>query len=124
PRFPRAADFADAFADAAERTRGVTLETKTSIAEATPNLLSGLALIVLAPVLLATLPAGAMLGPVPIALPFQLLFASVIAALLLGVRWHVVGLAARGIAAVLGLVDSLGRDYSCGSITRCVAFRS
>jgi len=123
-RFPRAADFAKAFADAAERTRGVTLETKTGIAEATPNLLSSLALIVLTPVLLATLPAAATMGRVPIALPFQLLFATAIAALLVGVRWHVVGLAARGIASVAGAMDSLGRGYVVGGPLRGVAWRS
>jgi tRNA A-37 threonylcarbamoyl transferase component Bud32 len=123
-RFPRASDFAQAFSDAAERARGMALQTKSSLAEATPNLLSALALIVLGPLLLGILPAGAMLGPLPVALPFQLLIAAAIAGLVIGVRWHVIGLAARALASIADSVNSLGRTLAPSATPEAAAWRN
>src|SRR5712692_8377710 len=95
-RFPSVGEFGRALADAAERTRGVSLETKASLADAAPNILATLALLALGPVVLGLLPAEAMLaGLVPLGWPFQLALALCVSALVLGVRWHLVGLLAR-----------------------------
>lgn len=100
-RFPRVADFGDALAEAIERTRGVSLETKKAVASAAPNLLAVLGLVLGAPFLLAMLPVGSVFGSLPLAWPVQLLLAGTVAALLLGIRWQVIGLVGR--AAATGL---------------------
>ena len=94
-RFPRVAEFGQALADAIDRTRGVSLETKSAVAGAAPNLLAILALVLSAPFLLAMLPVGTISGRLPLAWPFQLLLAGAVAALLLGIRWHLIGLIGR-----------------------------
>jgi tRNA A-37 threonylcarbamoyl transferase component Bud32 len=98
-RYPRVEEFGQALASAIERTRGVSLETKKAAAAAAPNLLGVLALVLGAPFLLAMLPVGTIFGRVPIAWPFQLLLAVAIALLLLGIRWPLIGLASRLMAA-------------------------
>ncbi|HET6320191.1 MAG TPA: serine/threonine-protein kinase, partial [Chloroflexota bacterium] len=94
-RFPSIAEFGRALNEAVERTRGVSLETKQAAAAASPNLLAILALVLSAPFLLAILPVGTVFGRLPLAWPFQLLLAAAIAALLLGIRWHLIGLVGR-----------------------------
>src|SRR5260370_40961198 len=107
-RFPNVGEFGRALAEAAERTRGVSLETKTSLADAAPNILATLALLILGPLLLGLLPADAMLaGVLPPGLPFQVALALGVSTLLLGIRWHLGGLLARGGRAP---VDAIGRS--------------
>jgi serine/threonine-protein kinase len=106
-RFPSVGEFGRALAEAAERTRGVSLETKKSLADAAPNILGTLALLALGPLLLGLLPSDAMLaGILPLGWPFQLALALCVSALLLGIRWHMVGLVAR---AGRALVDAIER---------------
>lgn len=94
-RFETINEFGQALADAIDRTRGVSLETKRAAAGIAPNLLSILVLILLAPFWLAMLPVGTVFGRLPVAWPFQLLLAVAVAVLLLGIRWHLVGLVGR-----------------------------
>lgn len=95
-RFPSVADFGRSLSEASDRTRGMTLETKQSLADAAPNLMGALALLVLGPLLLLMLPSAALIGgTIPLAWPFQLALAVGLSALLLGIRWHVVGLFVR-----------------------------
>ena len=106
-RFPSVGEFGGALADAAERTRGVSLETKTSVADAAPNILGILALLALGPLLLGLLPADAMLaGRLPLSWPFQVALALCVSTLLVGIRWHLIGLVAR---AGRLLVDAIER---------------
>jgi serine/threonine-protein kinase len=109
-RFPRVADFGQALADAAERTRGMSLATKTSLADAAPNIVATLLLLVLGPMLLALLPGDAqILGVVPLGWPFQLALAISVSGLLLGIRWHVVGLVARAGGALVDAIERVSR---------------
>ena len=95
-RFPSVGEFGRALSEAADRTRGMSLEAKNSLADAAPNIVGALALLILGPLLLLMLPNGALVGGmVPLAWPFQLVLAVALSALLLGVRWHVVGLLVR-----------------------------
>ncbi|HEY1291828.1 MAG TPA: protein kinase [Chloroflexota bacterium] len=106
-RFPTVAEFGRALSDAADRTRGMSLETKQRLADATPNIAGVLGLLVLGPLLLLMLPGGALLaGSLPLAWPFQLVLAVGLSALLLGIRWHIVGLFVR---AGNALVDAIER---------------
>jgi serine/threonine-protein kinase len=114
-RFPSVAEFGRSLADAAERTRGMSLETKTSLADAAPNAIGVVALLALGPLLLMMLPTGALLaGVVPLGWPFQLAFALGLAALALGVRWHVVGLFIRAANALVDAIERSrgGRQFS------------
>jgi hypothetical protein len=61
------------------------------------------------PLLLALLPVGDVLGRFPLAWPFQFLLATLIAGLLLGIRWHVIGLVGRAVGAAIDSVDRLSR---------------
>jgi tRNA A-37 threonylcarbamoyl transferase component Bud32 len=107
-RYPSIGEFGRALTDAAERTRGMSLQTKSSLADAAPNLLGILCLLALGPLLLMMLPSAPLLGgSIPLAWPFQLALALGLAALLLGVRWHIVGLFVRGGNA---FVDALERQ--------------
>lgn len=111
-RFPTIREFAAALAGAVERVRGVTLETKAALSGVVPNLLAILALVVTAPLLLAILPAGMLLGGrVSTAWPFQILLAALIAVLLLGMRWHLIGLLARALGGMLDGLERLSRGY-------------
>ena len=94
-RFPEIAEFGHALADAIDHTRGVSLETKGAVAGAAPNVLAILVLVLSAPFLLAMLPVGTIFGRLPLAWPFQLLLAGGVAALLVGIRWHLIGLIGR-----------------------------
>jgi tRNA A-37 threonylcarbamoyl transferase component Bud32 len=109
-RFPRIADFGQALSEAVERTRGVSLEAKLATAASAPNLLAILALVLAAPFMLAILPVGNVLGRLPLAWPFQLLLAGAIAALLLGVRWHLIGLVGRAVGGSLAILDRASRQ--------------
>lgn len=108
-RFPTIRDFAEALTDAAERTRGVSLETKSAVAGAAPNLLGVLALLLLGPLLFGILPGSALVGSrMPLAWPFKLVLSVLIAGLLVGIRWHLIGLLTRGLDSLLDAVLSLG----------------
>ena len=112
-RFPTIREFAAALTAAAERARGVTLETKAALAGVAPSLLAVLALVLLSPLLLAILPGGPLLaGRMPLAWPFQFLLSTLIAGCLLGARWHVIGLAARGLGWLLDALAWLGQGYA------------
>ncbi|MBV9325402.1 MAG: serine/threonine protein kinase [Chloroflexi bacterium] len=105
-RFPTVADFGRTLSEAAEHTRGMSLETKQSLADAAPNIAGLLALLVLGPLLLLMLPgAGLIGGRVPLVWPFQLALAAGLSALLLGIRWHVVGLFVRAGNALVDAVE-------------------
>ena len=112
-RFVTVGAFCDALRDAAERARGMTLESKATLAEAAPNLLATLVLALAAPLLLAMLPAGArLIGDLPLSWPFRLAFSLAYVALLLGIRWHVIGLFARGSGALMDGIARLARAYA------------
>lgn len=114
-RYQRISDFAGALATSAERSRGVALETKAALAGASPNLVGALAVVVLAPALIGLLPAGAQVGGMPLAWPFQLLLSTLVAWLLVGARWNLIGLATRALAWALGGLDRLGAALSGSS---------
>jgi tRNA A-37 threonylcarbamoyl transferase component Bud32 len=117
-RYPSIAEYGRALAEAIDHTRGVSLETKHAIAAATPSLVSILALVLAAPFLLAMLPVGTVFGRLPLAWPFQLVLAALIAILLLGIRWHLVGLA--GSAAGSGSQTTRWRRTARASAEGCV----
>jgi tRNA A-37 threonylcarbamoyl transferase component Bud32 len=108
-RFTCISDFGLALTEAVERTRGIALESKMAAAAAIAALAGVLAITLVAPLLLALLPVGDVLGRFPLAWPFQLLLAALIAGLLLGIRWHVIGLVGRAVGAAIDSVDRLSR---------------
>ncbi|HVC34647.1 MAG TPA: serine/threonine-protein kinase, partial [Chloroflexota bacterium] len=108
-RYPSMRDFAAAFTDAAERTRAVSLETKAAVSGIAPNLLAVVALLLLGPLLVSLLPGGASLGThLPLSWPFQLVVSILVAGLLLGMRWHLIGLLTRLLNSLFDTV--LGRS--------------
>jgi len=111
-RFPTCADFASALIEAVERSRGMQLETKQAIVSAAPNLVALVVLSVVAP-LLTSLPDPD--APVYRALtlnwPVALIVALIQAALLLGVRWHLIGIATRLMGSIVDALDRLTRVY-------------
>lgn len=120
-RFPTIAEFGRGLSEAAERTRGLSLETKSSLADAAPNVVGALALLTLGPLLLLMLPAGALLGGlVPLAWPFQLALAVGLGALALGIRWHIVGLVARAANAVADALARTSARHNSASTRRAL----
>jgi hypothetical protein len=112
-RFPSIQDFASALVQEAERTRGLTEEAKDQIADASPNLLASLLLILLGPLFMAILPSGAFVRPgLPLAWPFQLALAGAVTLLLFGVRLQLIGLVQSGIRSVSGVLEWRGRRYA------------
>ncbi|MBX6771799.1 MAG: serine/threonine protein kinase, partial [Chloroflexi bacterium] len=104
-RYPSVAEYARALREAVEQTRGVALETKQAAAEAAPNLVGALGLILLGPLLLGLLPAGPLPGSrIPPGWIVQTVLALLIGVLYLGVRWHLIGLTERALAGLLGSV--------------------
>ena len=115
-RYPTIRDFAAALTAAVERTRGVTLETKVALAGVAPNLLAVLALVLLGPLMLGMLPDGALLGGrMPLVWSFQFLLAVLIAGCLLGIRWHLIGLATRGLGWALSALERLSGSRASDS---------
>jgi serine/threonine-protein kinase len=106
-RYPTVRAFGRALTGAVEQTRGVSLETKAALATVAPNLIGVLALILLAPFLLGSLPGVRLFGtPLPLSWPFQFFVALLVGFLLLRIRWHVVGLLTRTIRTIArGLGD-------------------
>ncbi len=98
-RYPSVRAFGRALTEAVELTHGVSLEAKKAIAAVAPNLVAVLALILLAPFLLGSLPNARLFGsPIPLIWPFQFLLAFLVVVLLLSVRWHLIGLLARAVS--------------------------
>ncbi|HUE75746.1 MAG TPA: serine/threonine-protein kinase, partial [Chloroflexota bacterium] len=116
-RYPTIRDFANALTSAADRTRGMTMETKSALSGIMPNLLAMLFLIVLGPLMLSILPAGArIVGALPLAWPFQLVLSGLIAGLLFSIRWHLIGLTTRALGTVSQMAERIASgDRTIGS---------
>ena len=111
-RFPTVADFGAALVEAVEVSRGMQLETKQALVGAAPNLLALLVLSIVAP-LLTSLPSPGLpvFRDLTLNWPIMLITALLQAALLLGIRWHLIGLATRLLGAVVDVLDRLTRAY-------------
>lgn len=111
-RFPRIGDFGAALVEAVERSRGMQLETKQAIVSAIPNLVALLVLSIVAP-FLASLPDQSL--PLYRALtldwPISLVTALLQVALLMGIRWHLIGIITRLLGAIVDAIDRLTRVY-------------
>jgi hypothetical protein len=95
-RYPSIREFGLALSAATDRTRGVTLETKSAVATLIPSMFGVLALTIVGPLLLLLLPAGALIaGSLPLTWPFQYALAFCLMALLFGMRWPLIGLLTR-----------------------------
>ena len=111
-RFPTTGEFGTALAEAVERSRGMQLETKQAIVSAAPNLVALLVLSVVAPLL-----SGLANSSTPIFLrltldsPIALVTALLQVWLLVGIRWHLIGIITRFLGAVLDGLDQFTRTY-------------
>lgn len=106
-RFPTIGEFGAALVEAVERSRGMQLETKQAIIKSTPNLVALIGLSVVAP-LLSSLPNPDL--PVfrflTLNWPVSLVTALLQIVLLLGIRWHLIGIVTRFLGTI---VDALGQ---------------
>lgn len=111
-RFPTIDEFGQALREAVERSRGMQLETKQQIVGAVPNLLALLALSIVAP-LLESLPNPNLpvFRELTLNWPIALIVAVLQVALLLGIRWQIVGLATRLMGAAVDGLDHFTRVY-------------
>jgi serine/threonine-protein kinase len=111
-RFPRIDDFATALVESVERSRGMQLETKQAIVDATPNLLAAIGVALVTPQLVALAnPNLPIIGTLTLNWPILLILALIESALLLGIRWHLVGLLARVFSATIDALDRITRMY-------------
>jgi tRNA A-37 threonylcarbamoyl transferase component Bud32 len=111
-RFPTIDEFGRALGEAVERSRGMQLETKQQLVSVVPNLLALLVLSMVAP-LLESLPNPDLpvLGQLTLNWPIALVIAILQVALLLGIRWQIVGLASRLVGTLLDSLDRFTRIY-------------
>jgi serine/threonine-protein kinase len=111
-RFPRIADFGTALVEAVERSRGMQLETKQAIVGVIPNVFALLLLSLVGP-LLESLPNPDLpiFHGLTLNWPIALVVAVLQIALLLGIRWHIIGLATRLMGAAVDALDRLTRVY-------------
>jgi len=95
-RFPRIDEFAEALVESVERSRGMQLETKQAIVDATPNLVAAIGVALVAPELVGLAnPNLPVIGTLTLNWPIMLILALIESALLLGIRWHLVGILSR-----------------------------
>jgi serine/threonine-protein kinase len=111
-RFPTVDEFGQALVEAVERSRGMQLETKQQIVSAVPNVLALIVLSLLAP-LLESLPNPELpiVGELTLNWPIALVVAILQTALLLGIRWQIIGLATRLVGAGVDALDRFTRVY-------------
>lgn len=111
-RYATIDEFGQVLEEAVERSRGMQLETKKQIVGMVPNLVALLVLSVVAP-LLESLPNPRLpvFRELTLNWPIALVVAILQVALLLGIRWHVVGLATRLMGAAVDSLDRFTRIY-------------
>ena len=111
-RYLTIGEFGSALTEAVERSRGMQLETKQAIVSATPNLLAFIVLSVVAP-LLSGLPDPntAIYRQLTLSWPIALVTALLQVWLLLGVRWHLIGIITRFLGALLDGLDHFTSSY-------------
>ncbi len=111
-RFPTIDEFGTALTEAVEHSRGMQLETKQAIVSAAPNLVALLVLSVVAP-LLSGLPnsSAPIFHQLTLNSPIALVTALLQVWLLLGIRWHLIGIITRFLGAVLDGLDQFTRTY-------------
>lgn len=111
-RFPTCADFGAALVEAVERSRGMQLETKQAIVGAAPNLVALVVLSVVAPFLVSLAdPDQPIVNALSLDWPVALVVALLQAGLLLGVRWHLIGILTRLVGSIVDAFDRLTREY-------------
>jgi hypothetical protein len=111
-RFPTCADFGGALVESVERSRGMQLETKQAIVSAAPNLVALAVLSLIAPFLVGLPDRNqTVFGYISLDWPVALLVACLQAVLLLGIRWHVIGVVTRLVAAIVDAIDRFSREY-------------
>src|SRR5579883_1021863 len=111
-RFPKIAEFGAALVEAVERSRGMQLETKQAIVSVVPNLLALVVLALVAP-LLESLPNPELpvFRQLTLNWPIALVVAMLEVALLLSIRWPIIGLATRLMGTAIDALDWLTRVY-------------
>lgn len=111
-RFPTIGEFGTALVDAVERSRGMQLETKQAIIGAAPSLVALAGLSVVAP-LLASLPSPDLpvFRSLTLNWPVSLITALLQIVLLLGIRWHLIGIVTRFLGAIVDALDQFTRAY-------------
>ena len=111
-RFPTIAEFGTVLVEAVERSRGMQLETKQAIVGVVPNLLALVVLTLFAP-LLESLPNPNLpvFRQLTLDWPIALVVAVLEVALLLSIRWQVIGLATRLMGTAVDAFDRLTRVH-------------
>jgi len=111
-RFPRIEEFATALVESVERSRGMQLETKQAIVDATPNLVAAIGVALVTPELVGLAnPNLPVIGSLTLNWPILLILALIESALLLGIRWHLVGILGRLFSATIDGLDRITRMY-------------
>ncbi len=111
-RYPRIADFAAALLEAVERSRGMRLETKQAVVDLVPALLAVIGLSVITPIVAGVAnPYLPVVGQLTLNWPILLVMTVLEAILLLGVRWHLVGLLGRLLNVTIDALDRFTRLY-------------
>ena len=115
-RFPTIGEFGTALVEAVEESRGMQLETKQAMVAVAPSLVALLFLSAFAP-LLASLAdtSRPVYSDLTLDWPIRLVFALLQIGLLLGIRWHLIGLATRVFDGVLARVERLTRSAARGA---------
>jgi tRNA A-37 threonylcarbamoyl transferase component Bud32 len=111
-RFPKIDEFGTALVEAVERSRGMQVETKQAIVGVVPNLLALVLLSLIAPIL-ESLPNPSL--PIFRELTLDWPIAAVVAilqvALLLSIRWQIIGLGTRVVGVAVDSLDRFTRLY-------------
>jgi hypothetical protein len=111
-RFACVTDFSTALVEAVERSRGIQLETKQALVETGAGLTAVLGLSILSPALVSVADADQpVFHQLTLNWPILVLVALVQAAVLLSIRWQLVGLLGRAFGWTLDTLDRLSREY-------------
>jgi hypothetical protein len=112
-RFESITDFSTALVESVERSRGMQLETKQALVEASVGILAIFGVSILGPALVSVAnPELPVLYQLTLNWPILLLLALVQATLLFSIRWQLVGLLGRALGSGVDALDRLTRMYA------------
>jgi hypothetical protein len=118
-RFASMNDFSTALVEAVERSRGMQLETKQAAVEAAAGITAVLGIGILSPALVSLAdPDQPVYQGLTLNWPILVLLALVQVAVLLSIRWQLVGLLGRALGSGLDLLDRLTRVARVGTDPR------
>jgi hypothetical protein len=112
-RFASMSDFSTALVEAVDRSRGMQLETKQALVESAAGIAGVLGVSILSPALVSLAdPDQPVYNSLTLNWPILVLLAIVQVAILLSIRWQLVGLLGRAFGAAIDGLDHLTRTYA------------